>query len=177
MASEALRELTDRQPTAQDFAALHTELYGPGSDRGIAILGANLLDNALKFTLISRIKPKRDKEVNKIFGDHRQLHTLELKIIMVYNLDVLGDKTRSNLEAVTKVRNVFAHAVSPISFDSTAIAEVCKGLKLSQNLLPFLSTDFKTPKERYVGICDVISTILVDLSVTNEGGEWPAPLP
>ena len=62
--------------------------------------------------------------------------TFDLKIKMARALKVYGKETNDNLVLLRTIRNAFAHAPSPITFETTEIKSLCKFLVIPFVLFP-----------------------------------------
>lgn len=177
---ENLNRLKDRQPTREDFAALFAELRGAHGDRGMAVLGGNVLDQALRSALVIVIGA-RGKQSPRLFGDYRPLQPLSAKIELAYTLGIIGDHTRANLAMISAIRNTAAHTASPFSFDDPVIVSACKALRIPKDWRPFFTsvpTDASMPPRLlFSTMCQNIAMLLVEIAQFATSEAPPSPLP
>lgn len=128
-----LAELANGPADYKHFEAYIAQTSGESNHRGAAILmAANVevgLDTALR-RIISR--GRADMQ----FGTDKPLGTFRNKIWLAYGLALYGDQTFITLEAIRHIRNAFAHAQIPISFDAPEVMAVCDLLVLQPNRPP-----------------------------------------
>ena len=164
---KALAELTQTQPERSHLKAWTEEAENQGSHRGAAILLATMVENTLDIALIQTLNLSKDRkrEMFKpggIFGD------FGAKIIMGHAANIYGKETRNNLTIIRLIRNVFAHAKIPLSFDTPAIAEACELLSIPK-ILAHSPTDLiageylyhPEKRERYHIVCNLTGNNLM----------------
>jgi hypothetical protein len=64
------------------------------------------------------------------------MSTFDLKIRMARALKIYGKETNDNLILLRTIRNAFAHAPAPITFETPEIKELCKFLAIPFVLFP-----------------------------------------
>jgi hypothetical protein len=147
---EALTRLTDANPTPNDFRLFLKETTSRvKSDRGVAILIATNLENALQLAL-SQSLHVREKQHRRLFGMSGPLGTFAAKITIAYAMDIIGNEAKENLDAIRSIRNAFAHAKLPISFKTPQVKAVCEILK-QPNLISLFGEKQKK-KKRLAGL-------------------------
>src|SRR5262249_16886715 len=88
---------------------LLTEAGKPsGSERGMAVVGGALLEEAVDRTLRERLNNDTDVIKNLLEQD-RPLGNIAPQIDLFYLLGAFDDRTRRALKGLTRVRNFFAH--------------------------------------------------------------------
>lgn len=157
------------------------------SDRSVAILAASLLDIHLRLAIERRLLHVTDLRLPKIKGyDNKSkreekdifyrlfdmfpgaLTSLSTKIDIATALGIVSPNTYHDLAIIRKVRNLFAHKLEAITFDSADIAARCKAL-LSPKYVATISRDeggywpdgethrvAETPREMYLSAVSLI---------------------
>jgi hypothetical protein len=130
----SLGKLARRSPSLGDhFVILHQ--LQTLDDRAAAILAAIQVEAALESVLLRKMIPLPDKEINEIFvGDSAPLSTFSAKIRMAFALGIIGPEARHDLNRLRTIRNAFAHARMPVSFDTSEIVEVCASIQFLSRL-------------------------------------------
>jgi hypothetical protein len=96
---------------------------GQESDRGLVLSCAALID--LYLGKIIRAFLVDDKDVDELFeGPYAPLSSLSAKTKMAYCLGLISNKERKEIDAVRKVRNVFAHEYAP-DFEHPEVKKLC----------------------------------------------------
>lgn len=117
------RETFHTDEEAKRFAA---ELLGP-SDRACAIIGASYLERSLLFLIHTKMRPLTKAETDSLFFDQRAiLKTFSERIEIAYALEIIDKSQKNTLDAIRRIRNVFAHAVRPITFEHALVIAACK---------------------------------------------------
>jgi hypothetical protein len=127
------------------------------------MLGASYVEKALEVAIMSRLTPLTPNERKGIFSYESRgpLSDLSSRIKLAYALDVVGPKTRDDLEHVRAVRNSFAHALRPVGFELKEVSDVCNLLNLHYELT--LMTRWAmgdSPRARYINTTITIATRL-----------------
>ena len=130
------------------------------SPRSAAIILAAHVEDSLHLALARRlrIKPSSWREV---FSTERgPLGTFANKISMADAIGLISSETRRNLDIIRHLRNAFAHAMRPISFDTKEVADLCAMLRPPSPLPPTTGThadaENPTPRQRYQHTCELI---------------------
>jgi len=121
--ADIIRELPDEQEINEVWDEI-----SKGNDRAAAIMGAALLEDALRYALTSRFVAVSPDDYEKLYdGPSAPLASFDSLIRVGHAVGLFGTLTRNDLLIIKKVRNGFAHAMKPISFLTPAIAaEVTK---------------------------------------------------
>jgi hypothetical protein len=98
-----------------------------GEDREATIVIGGLLERALDGALKKRLRKLTPTETNDIFHQGA-LSTLSAKINLAYALGIIGPETRTDLNTIKDVRNVFAHSPQDVTFLNRSIVHRCRGL-------------------------------------------------
>ena len=91
------------------------------SERGSAIVGAALIDDALEEILKTfMIKPLKSKD--ELFdSSFAPIESLSAKIALAYRLGLISPNVRTSLDLIRKIRNDFAHISRQIDFGTQSI--------------------------------------------------------
>jgi len=157
-ALEAVSDLINARPTTEDFQQFFSEILAEKNDRGAAILLGTYVENALKQT-ISRYLNLSERHRKELFGFECPLGSFSHKIRVAHALTIFGDEMRGNLDIIRTIRNAFAHSMTPISFSTSQIADVCALLKMPANFFgggAVTPPEFEklTGRERFRQVCE-----------------------
>ncbi|MEA1015140.1 hypothetical protein [Sphingosinicella sp. LY1275] len=112
--------------TAEDLAAFVSELQKE-SDRGLALVGAALIDEKLKETL--RAFFVEGKVASKLLDQgNGTLGSMSTRIDLCNVLGLLDDYERREIDLLRKIRNEFAHSIHGLTFKSGRVAGLCSSL-------------------------------------------------
>lgn len=112
--------------TAEDLAAFVKELQSE-SDRGLALVGAALIDEKLKETL--RTFFVEGKAAGKLLDQgNAPLGSMSTRTDACHALGLIDDYEQSEIDLIRKVRNEFAHAIHGLSFKDNRVAGLCSSL-------------------------------------------------
>jgi hypothetical protein len=160
-----LRALSRREATVDDMAEFIRQVHLESNDRGAALLEATNADIALTqaiYKLLSVSDDLRDS-LDKSGGP---LETFSQRIVMGRVLRLYGDDTEYNLNLLRLIRNAFAHAHVPITFQSKEIAAAVDLFRFVPLLPPFkLGADKKAiptePRAKFHHFCEVVTHNLI----------------
>jgi hypothetical protein len=116
-----LRALTRQQGDTDHIAEFTKQLYNESNDRGSALLAVTNADVALTQALYQRLRLglAEREDFDKPGGP---LENFSQRIKMGRALQIYGPDTESNLDLLRLLRNAFAHAHIPITFDTKQVA-------------------------------------------------------
>jgi hypothetical protein len=124
------------------------ELLGP-SDRACAIVGAAYVERFLICLIQAKMRAFTKKESDALFFEERAiLKTFAARTEIAYALESISKEQKTILNSIRRVRNVFAHAVRPITFEHELIADVCKALPDRESST--INAVLSPPRRRYV---------------------------
>src|SRR3984885_4981880 len=132
---EALNRLTDTQPSHGHFALWQEEVTAEKNDRGAAILLGTNVENAIQSAIVRFIDVQAGQS-GRLFRSNAPLSSFANKITIAYALNIFGEETQTNLELIRSVRNTFAHAKVPITFETTEVQRACEFLTIPTLLPP-----------------------------------------
>ena len=112
---QALRKLSRRDSTPEHHAAYVEQLTPETNHRGAAIIMCANVETALDAALQSMLFLD---ETSTLLDGEDQFSSLAKKIELGYALRIYGPQVRSNLTIMRHLRNAFAHAKIPLTFDT-----------------------------------------------------------
>lgn len=127
----ALRKLTREHPKEDHLTYITDRMRSEIDDRACALVVTSLAEMMLQIALTHFLGIRGQKAVSDIFYTFGPLSTLDAKIVMCSSTGIIGPVTTSNLEAIKKIRNVFAHAMIDITFEEPAVQRACNELKIT----------------------------------------------
>jgi hypothetical protein len=166
-ALEALAQLSHQEPTPEYFVAFHEEVNAEKNHRGAAILLASNIEVSLRYA-IARLLVTVDDSYKTLFRTSAPLSSFNAKIRFGYAIGLYKEQTTENLDRIRGIRNAFAHAVIPITFDTPEVSKVCGEMTMPEILPPraFNASTMEaigampknpTSRERFQKICEAIS--------------------
>lgn len=121
---DALAHITRAELTPENVGDFMREVAAIGNDRTAAIMLAINLEDALSFALEVRLGIPAERRA-ELFGLSAPLGTFDYKTRMAHSIGIIADETRATLDVLRRIRNAFAHAITPISFETPQIANAC----------------------------------------------------
>jgi DNA-binding MltR family transcriptional regulator len=142
MSRKALRTLSKREAESKELTA---GLFGE-SDRAAALIGATMLENALRELLESGMRHNlTNEEKRAIFVGEGFLSRFSSKIKLAYALNLITPQLRFDVDLVREIRNAFAHSVVPLEFETPEIKNVCSLLSF------YVRKKYKpSPRDAYI---------------------------
>jgi hypothetical protein len=107
-----------------DFAVYFSKFLkqlGLESERGSAIVGAALIDDALAVMLKLQLTESAQKEDELFDGPYAPLASLSTKIDLACRTGLISPKVRTSLHIIRKLRNDFAHVALQLNFESPSV--------------------------------------------------------
>jgi hypothetical protein len=117
---EGLRKLTRKKVTPDRLAEYFAEIGAVGNDRGMAILLATSVEDALQQAIAMHLRVSEDDSA--LFGSDSPLGTFDSKIRTGRALGIFGSETKRELVLVKAIRNAFAHSKTPMDFNTHEVA-------------------------------------------------------
>ncbi len=99
------------------------------TERGLAIVGAAFLDDALAELLRAYLIDDSKKLVNGLLG--RSIGSFKNRCDLAYALGLIGPDMHSDLDQIREIRNRFAHSYSDLDFSASKVLGRCKNLKIA----------------------------------------------
>jgi hypothetical protein len=124
----------------EEFVAATKEIHDlqDYSDRAIAIVGGCLLETALEFAILWKLKslgglkPQSDYDLCYSLFVRRKapFPTFAAKIRRGREIDLISPELESDLKAIKNVRNRFAHSLIARDFDDKEVSNLCSTLEI-----------------------------------------------
>ena len=167
----AIADLSKQRPSEEQLAA-YPSLILAGIDRGAAVMGGALVENALELAIQSTIVDPGDVIRKSWFeGPLAPFSTFSAKITLGRALGLYGERMQKRLASIKDIRNAFAHSSIPLDFKNPSIA---RGIK---NLAPRDAKELRSEKIAYGAACVAVSKALVAVAFKNGGREITLHLP
>jgi len=121
--------------TSEEIIQRRDELFealSKESDRGVVLISASFLEEALEALLRARFSIRHSKSkssINPLFGTFGPLDSFSAKVKICYATDLIGEWMYGDLEIVRKLRNDFAHSVGAARFDLPKAVQLTERLK------------------------------------------------
>lgn len=117
---DPLKKLIRRFPAPSELEELLGSL-DQGDDRSIALVGASILEGILERFIERRLVSCDSVMAGQLFYNRGPLSDFHGKIIVAQACGYITGAMAKELLLVKSIRNAFAHAVVPISFDSEEV--------------------------------------------------------
>ncbi len=110
------------------------------TDYTVALAGPALLDHYLEIKLTRSFAGPTPEEAVALFDFNQNgpLNDFAPKIKVAHAFGLLERDTYDDLKAIKEIRNAFAHAKTPISFQSPAVKAMCAEIKVLEQSTPTL---------------------------------------
>jgi hypothetical protein len=120
-------------------------------------------------------------ETSSLLDGEDQLSTFARKIELGYALRIYGAQTKENLTTMRHLRNAFAHAKIPLTFDTPEVAAVCEQFTIMRVLPPSTvrqppEKSSMTPRQLFEETATVIAHNLIWWSLEPVQGIDPKAL-
>jgi hypothetical protein len=99
-----------------------------GTDRAVAIVGALYVQDALNGLIVVHLARTDETTMGELYNRDGPLHSFGTATLLAYAMGLIEQSTKTRLDTIRRVRNAFAHAFRPITFETPAIADACRGL-------------------------------------------------
>lgn len=116
-------------------------------DLTVAVMGGALLESALERLLVIQFTSKRKELPGKLFENRGPMSDFNSKILIGEAFGVLRPKIADELQTIRHIRNTFAHARSPVTFETPQISKEILGLQM---LLIMQSVEVKGEHEETI---------------------------
>jgi hypothetical protein len=125
-----VRDLSRLDPTSEEVDAI-IETFGNGPPLVTAILGQALLELELDRMLRKKFGCKDDQSTwDSLTADNGPLGTFNAKIVCAYAFKLFGESTKDHLNRIRNIRNAFAHAKIPLTFENPLVLKDIRAAKL-----------------------------------------------
>jgi hypothetical protein len=96
-------------------------------DRTAAIMAGGYLEDFLAMS-VKKLLVDDAKVIDDFFAGMGPLSSFSAKIDMAYLLRLVDDENRKRMHIIRRIRNDFAHDLSPLTFKSKRVADRCRAL-------------------------------------------------
>lgn len=165
---EALQKLIRTPPQAEVKRAILNAMESQDHDRGVALAMVSLVDASL-VGVIAYVEDMSQNEIINIWSGEKpnwyqgEIRTFSDRIEEAFKQKLIGQRTKDNLQLIREIRNVFAHALSDVTFSHPIIDCACSGIKLSQNSRSFVDHEnIRKARYRYGFACHEIYSALLN---------------
>jgi DNA-binding MltR family transcriptional regulator len=129
VAKNPLRELSRHLPTRPEINKIMDRLIEQ-DDLHIAITAVSIIEAHLEKLIITRLR-RNDKDfINRLFANRGPLSDFNSKILIAEAFGLLTRPLADELHVMRTIRNSFAHAKMPLSFDMQPVESEVRRLKL-----------------------------------------------
>lgn len=119
-----------RDADVKSFVAAVREIRN-GPDRSVAIVGGAMVETALQDALIGHLH-NDTRMTQELFRPSGALGAFQTKIRLAKLTGLIGAEAYSELLAMCKIRNEFAHKPLTLSFDDQPVVDWARGLKFCE---------------------------------------------
>lgn len=125
----ALRKLSRKFPAPPEVEKIMDSLR-EGTDLSIAITATAILEATLERLLIKKFKIKNKRLTGQIFLNRGPLSEFNSKILIANAFGIITSNMAEEMHSLKAIRNTFAHAKVPISFNHELIGREVASLKM-----------------------------------------------
>lgn len=125
---KGLKELREREPTTAQIDDLYEEVVREKNDRGAALIWAAQLEEGLERLIKSRLVTLSNERISNLFDYGGPMGSFSTKISVAFAFGIIDAEVRRNCDYIREIRNTFAHAGSPIRFETPEIKNACEQL-------------------------------------------------
>jgi len=109
-------------PSMAEFEQIASEVLQIHA-RAAAITMAALVERFLEEAIVSCLRRQDEKTVGSLVDTGGPLASFSSKIRLAYALRIIESPERDDLDWIREIRNVFAHAVRPITFSNPLVMD------------------------------------------------------
>ena len=111
------------------FKAFNSSLSDE-SDRAIVIVVACWIDEFLKVKLMNEFSKGNARNRKALFSNNGAFASFSAKINAAYCAGWIDSDVHHDIQAIRKLRNIFAHSFNPVSLDDEEIRNLLESLKV-----------------------------------------------
>jgi DNA-binding MltR family transcriptional regulator len=126
---KALRELSRHLPSRPEIKKIIDSLSDK-DDLHIAIIAVSIVEAHLQKLIVSRLHRADADFINRLFDNRGPLSDFNSKILVAEAFGLLTRPLAEELHVLRAIRNTFAHAKMPLSFDLEPVESEIRKLKL-----------------------------------------------
>ena len=143
---DALRRLSRKFPAPPEIEQIMADLRSQ-NDLSVAIVASAIVEATLEKLITSKLRTKNTNLLGRLFSNRGPLSDFEAKILVAQAFGVLTSNLANELHCIRAIRNTFAHAKVPITFDHELLDREIKALNMPRAML---STQFEIDDENTV---------------------------
>jgi hypothetical protein len=128
-----LRELSKKVPTAPEIEQLIAGLHEK-DDIHLAIMGVALVEARLDNLLVRWLARNDSAFMNRLFESPGPMSSFSNKILTAEAFGVIRTALADELNSMRTIRNAFAHAKLPITFDDRPVSGEVDKLKMLEEI-------------------------------------------
>jgi hypothetical protein len=167
----SLRDLSRDEPSPEDSDEIRRlQREGPGVVT--AILGAAQVEYQLERLIFARLKRRDANTIEALTRDNGPLSGLYAKCVMAHAMGIIDDVILGNINIIRTIRNAFAHAKRPISFETAEVLDELRRIRLPPKSKSELYLDLAFAKKPSPGTGAASFRILVSniiIQLLNKG--------
>jgi hypothetical protein len=171
--------VSKKNPTREEASWYARGILDKETERGVAIVGATMIDAGLDACLKIVMRPPDDtatiEALDKMFGGFGQLGSTHAKFHLAYLLGIIGPKTFNDTNTINQIRNRFAHFASdrnhdgqiqPLRFKSVNIAQWIRSLSQDRPAyVRYKRTDQPDPDPEAAELRDLLMNSIISIYV------------
>jgi hypothetical protein len=160
-------EIIREYPSMEGFFENDKEIR-TGSDRAAAILVGASVEWALEAATLAQFPCLDDETLEKLRGG--ALSSFYGNIYLAYAMGIIDSAMRDDLNTIRKVRNIFAHAMTHVTFSRPEISAECNKLvsgyaEAVATRKPFEEVSGPEQRRRYVEVAHHLSLKLLETAL------------
>ena len=138
---DALRRLSKELPVGPQIEKIMDGLRTK-DDIHAAIMGVSIVEAALEQRIVSQLHKSNKYLLGCLFENHGPMSDFNSTILVAESFGIITGPLAEELHSMRAIRNAFAHAKTPISFQDKPVEREVDKLKL---LSAIRTTDFHVP--------------------------------
>lgn len=147
----SLHDLTGEFLRAEDAVGLADELFR-ANDRASALVAAEMVNSALVGAIVARLAQMSNNDLERLFFKQGAvLSSFSARIEIGRAIGIYNDGFKALLDDIRKVRNVFAHAIRPLTFAHELVVKACDRFPDPGPSDP--AHELHPTRDRYVVVC------------------------
>lgn len=139
-------------------------------DRSLAIVLASVVEADLGDLITNRLVDNK-KIADKLFTGLGPLNNFAAKIDLAFLLGLYRKETANMLHSIRGIRNLFAHEMAPLDFESPSIVTKAQPLTFINQF----GGKCRAGRELYIGACEFVMGGLI--AVASDKRRFKSPLP
>jgi len=156
-----LSALSKVRPTREDIEG-HVARLKAESDRGVMILAATMIEDAL-LTALGRLLPHANASVRKeLFSNDGPLSTFSKRILFAHGAGLISATVAKQMNVIRRIRNVAAHAHAAVDFSLPEVVFALATMLPDRDMVDDFETwPQKMVRNYYLQICGYLADHLI----------------